>query len=334
MRLRTLVLLALLGGTGCGAADPAPPDPASTVVLRPGERVLLTARGRTEEGAIVHVLSATHVVVKFDTDGAEEIVLAERLQKAVRRAPSVTYRPGEVLLLALPQARRFVLAEIVGPNADKYRVKYVGFEPPAFEDVPVDRLRRPFQGASAFNVGDVVTAKAEDGRGMKGTVAAVIEKDLWLVHFDGFGAQYDQPLGPERVSAWAPPPPPPPPEPKGPRFAVGQGVLAHARGVYHPGQVAGPGSGPGTYRVKFESAKLGEAEVAAVELVLAKELPKGAKLQGQAVLVEVHGAWLPAKVVKEGGKGLQVRFDGEPPTSDEVVPAKRVRLRPDAPTPP
>jgi hypothetical protein len=83
----------------------------------------------------------------------------------------------------------------------------------------------------------------------------------------------------------------------------------------------------GSFKVKFTSG--GEEDVAADRILREPASTKGLRYQpNQLVLVDYKGVYVPGKVLKQEGKGeYKVRFEGQGPEGDEVVPVKRLKPR-------
>jgi hypothetical protein len=346
---RALVLASFAAlSAACQTQDRPPAAPASPTFVA-GARVMVD-RGPSAPPTAAVVLRETgpgQVLVRSDA-GLEEIVSTARLRDASAMPAAPEFRVGERLLLGIPQQRRVVIAEVLGfgpgpTGAPMYRVRYDGFVPEAVETVGAERLRRAYNGPSAFQVGQRVTMTT-NGRELPGAVVALVGPQHWLVRFDGFGAPYDQLATAEQLRVYTPPAAPSPPpapvepvavDPKDPKGAkpimAGEQVLVPHLGAYHPGTVSGPGTRAGTFRVKYDDAKnVPEEDVAPASIVRAPPTPRTHVFAGgQSVFVEFHGMYVPGKVVKEAGKGLfQVRFEGKGPEGNEVVAAKRLRPRP------
>ncbi len=279
--------------------------------------------------------------------------------------PARDYHAGEKVLVTYQQ--RLLFADVVTQvSAESWRVHYDGFGAEAGETVGPDRLRRPFTGASGHAPGESVMVDVK-GQLVAGKVLAASAADHWLVRFEAFGPQYDQEVGIDRIraasSAVTPPPravePPPPvaakpeakPEPKssakpevkvvekpkpkpavveaapavpsGPP-AVGEAVLVSTRGAWFAAVVTAVGAEG--VKVKFAD---GSEEEALMRRVLRDPgALKGLRFQpGQLVLIDYKGVWVPGKVTKQDGKDYKIRFDGQGPEGDEVIPAKRIRPR-------
>ena len=85
----------------------------------------------------------------------------------------------------------------------------------------------------------------------------------------------------------------------------------------------------GQWKVRYDGAGGGEEEVAADRVVRQPTSMKGIRYApNQLVLVEWHGLFVGGKVVRETGRSeYKIRFDGQGPAADEIVPAKRLRPR-------
>src|SRR5439155_23012144 len=79
-----------------------------------------------------------------------------------------------------------------------------------------DRLKRPFAGTSAHGAGEQVSVEV-NGQVLPAKILAVSAQDRWIVRYVGYGPEYDQEIGADRLRAPGPPPavagvaPPPPP---------------------------------------------------------------------------------------------------------------------------
>jgi hypothetical protein len=301
-------------------------------------------------------------VVSYDGAGPEwnEAVGMDRIRTQAGGAssgPAQDYRPGEKVLVT--SQNRVLLADVVGQlGATAWRVHYDGFGPEAVEYVGADRIRRPYLGMSAHPVGEAVTVDV-NGQPLPARIVAVTGPDRWLVRYDGYGPQYDQEIGQDRLRAPAPPPapvaigpsapaapaeppakpdkagkkggkaePPPAAPPVNAPLQVGDAVVVSQRGALFPATIVGVGSA-GQWRVHFDGAFGGDEDVAVDRVQRLHPPPKGAALApNTAVLIEWHGLYVPGKILKEQDKGqYKVRYDGLGPESDDIVPQKRLRPR-------
>ena len=373
--------LSALLSAGCSASPPAPAaDPGAAAPtfggndLPPGTHVQVARQGQWLPASIVQPQPEGRFLIHYDNAGNEwnEVVGLDRIKTAAggptagATGPARDYRPGEKVLVTYQN--RLLLADVVlQVTADTWRVHYDGFGPEAAENVGVDRLRRPFTGASGHAVGESLVVEA-NGQTLPAKVLAVSAADHWIVRFDGFGPEYDQEVGVDRIRAGAPvttppasatattatPPPAPPAEPAAPlkpdkaapppkpekakpAAEVGpvaqSGPPAASEAVLvnvHGAFFAATVTGPGAngaFKIKFASG--GEDEVALDHIVREPASAKGLHYQpAQLVLVDFKGVWVPGKVLKQEGKtDYRVRFDGQGPEGDEVVTFKRVRPR-------
>lgn len=267
------------------------------------------------------------------------------------------YRAGEKVLVT--SQNRVLLADVLQQvAAEQWRVHYDGYGPEVAENVGPDRMRRQFVGMSPHAVGDAVQVDVS-GQPLPAKVLALIAADRWLVRFDNFGAQYDQEVGPDRIRATPPappppppvasaPPPPPPPAPPPPAakpakgnkagdasvamptgpIQPGEAVFVSSRGTFLAASIVAAGAN-GQWKVRYEGHGGGEEEVAADRLVRQPSSLKGIRFTpNQQVLVEWHGLFVGGKVLRQvAGTDYKIRFDGQGPEVDEVVPAKRLRPR-------
>jgi hypothetical protein len=193
-------------------------------------------------------------------------------------------------------------------------------------------------------------------------VIAAVAADKWLVRFDGAGPQYDQVIGADRIKETPAPavtmpviaPQPSatadagkPPEKNGKDkpgkapaktpdatpaapapLKAGDAVLVLIRAVYYPAKIVSAGAAAGSWKVRVDGAAADE-EATSDHVVRMNDPLKGVKYNpNQAVFVEWHGVYGPAKVVQAAGGGAyKVRAEGKGAESDEVVPATRMRPR-------
>jgi hypothetical protein len=302
-------------------------------------------------------------LIHYDNTGNEwnEVVGPDRIKRVDGPASAANdFKPGDKVLVTYQG--RTLLADVVsqtGPEA--WRVHYDGWGPEAAETVGPDRIRRPFVGASGHAIGEAVIVDV-NGQPLPAKVIAASAADRWVVRFDGYGAQYDQEVGVDRIRAAppavAPPPPPAPPPveppptpavdkgkgkdkgkdkakpkankpeegpavPSGPPSA-GESVLISIHGAWFPATVSAVAGGK--VKIKIGST---EEEVPADHVLREPTSSKGLAYKvGQLVLVQYKGVFVPAKVLrKEGRAAYKVRFDGTGPADDEVILVKRLRPR-------
>lgn len=370
------VLTAALA-VGCAPSTSAPPsDPSTAAVpsfgagdMPPGTHVQVARQGQWYAAVVVQPLGEGRFLVHYDNTGNEwnEPVGPERIKplgaSTSAGGPARDYHPGEKVLVSYQN--RLLFADVVTQvSADSWRVHYDGYGAEAGETVGPERLRRPFAGPTAHNVGSAVTVDV-NGQSVAGKVLAASAADHWVVRFEAFGPQYDQDVAADRikVAAVAPPPaptvaplpaPPKPPEakpeakPEKPAKAekpvekpkpavvdgapaappgppaVGESVLVTQRGAWFSATVTAVGAG--TAKVKFASG--GEEEIPADRIVRDPGSLKGLHFQpAQLVLVDYKGVWVPGKVLRPEGKDYKIRFDGQGPEGDEVIGPKRLRPR-------
>ncbi len=318
---------------GCGGADVGVVEPALPPFVA-GALVVVPKSGGGLEYAVVTQEGASQLGIRVLLTGELRVV-----PTAVVALGAPVYQPGERLLLRVANDR-LVEAEVEAYVGGLFRVRYLGFEPVAREDVTVERLSRPHTDPTDFPPGAEVFAKALSGDELPARVVAAVSTAAWLVRFDGFGAEHDQVVERAKIRSRqapvaAPPPPPPPPKPSpeaearaklAAAFKAGDEVLVAHRSARFVASVVGK-SPAGFVRVRYEGASPAEEDVDPARLVGASVPADAAKLTaGQAVFVDVRGVFLPAKVLRPGARGMvTIRFDGDAAPSQEVVPLKRVR---------
>jgi hypothetical protein len=366
-RLAPLAFAALAPALAACAGAEATPRATTTaassaaVVLPPGALVRVERGGTVLEGRVVRPEGRDVYRVQYDVYGPSftELVAAARVHEAPA-APAFT--AGEHLLVRT--AQRPMLAEVVQPLADgRVRVHYEGFPATAVEDVGPDRIIRPFTGAAPHRTGEAIGVDV-NGRVMPARVVAVVDAAQYLARFDGFGAEYDQVVGPDRLrpapdkaheaaavapsTPAAPPVAAPEPSTKGKKASkdkaapaaaptahagppkVGDAVLVPQRGAFTEATVSAVEPN-GVLRVKLTGpGPAAEQQVPAAQVAHLVDLPKGVVVApNQPVFVEWHGLFVPGKAVKQAGKGqYRIRFEGFGPELDEVVPVRRLRARP------
>jgi hypothetical protein len=366
-------LLAASLSAACTPTTAAPPaDPQSVPTfgandMPPGTKVLVARQGQWLPATIVQPVAEGRFVIHYDNTGPEwnEVVGPDRIKTAGGAGAARDYKPGDKVLITY-QGRTLLADVVVAAGADSWRVHYDGWGPEAGEQVGPDRIRRPFTGQSAHAVGDALSVEV-NGQAMPGKVIAVTAADKWLVRYDGYGPQYDQEVGADRIkppapAVVAPPPAPPappavePPPAKDPKADKPKGKEKEPppppkeKKAPQPEPAPAPQSGPPAVgeavlvnvRGAWFPASIGaaatggfkvkfgavEEEVAADRVLREPGAVKGLRYQvGQLVLVGYKGVYVPGKVTKVEGKDYKVRFEGTGPEEDEVVGAKRLRPR-------
>jgi hypothetical protein len=199
--------------------------------------------------------------------------------------------------------------------ADKWVVRFEKYGPEYDQEVGVDRIKAaaPPKGEKAA---EAKAEKAAPPKGEKATEAKA-EKAAEAKAEKAAEAKAEKAAPPKPKVEGGPAPAAGPP-------AVGENVLVGVRGAWFAASVVALGTG--TVKVKFAAG--GEEEVAADRVLRAPE-GKGQPYQpGQLVLVDYKGVFVPAKVLKQEAKGeYKVRFDGQGPEGDEVIPVRRLRPR-------
>lgn len=342
------------GGAETGATETQP-------AVLAGMPVYVNRGGQWYAATVVRQTSAASVLIHYEGAPPEydEDVPFDRVRSRPDATPApAPYQVGDVVLVNAQN--RVYLAEIRQLlDGGQIRVRFTAFGPEAVDNVTPDRVQRPFAGATAFPLGSEVQVTTGPGQAYPGKVIAVIREDQWLVRLDGFGPEYDQIAGPDKVqargaaapaassaaapaaSASAPaatpaapaatsaaPAAPPPAAAPQETFKTGDVVLVLVRSLYYPGKVVAAGAGQGPLRVRLDGQSADE-EVARKQVVRLPDPLKGVKYRaGQEVYMEWHGVYAPAKIVKEADAGnYKVRVEGADATADDLVPVRRLRPR-------
>lgn len=365
-RLRAPLIAGLtLAMAACGGSPPPQANDATDATLEPsseysvGSHVLVSRGGQWLPATIVQATADQRFVIQYDGYGPQwnEAVGQDRLKPAAQAVAD--YKVGERVLVTAQNLWR--VADVIQQlTPTSYRVHYDGYGPEVAENVGPDRMKKTFAGASAHAPGEAVLVDV-NGQTLPAKVMAASAADRWIVRFDGYGAQYDQEVGAERVHAAPPAPPPvaaapptpappapPPPDasanakgkkdksappaaapaaPANAPLAVGDEVFVSNRGAWYPAKIVAPGAAAGSFKVKYEAG--GDEEASADRVARANPNLKGAKYQpNQLVFIEWHGMFVPGKVLKDNGPGVyKVRYDGQGPEADDLVASKRLHPR-------
>lgn len=277
-----------------------------TANYQAGDKVLVTAQGRTLLADVVQVVSPTQFRVHYDGYGPEvaEVVAPDRIKRPF--AGLSPHAAGESVFIDVngtPLPAK-VLAAV---SETRWIVRFDGFNAQYDQEVSTDRFRAapppppppPVAAPPAPPPAEVAT---KDDKGKKGKK----------------GKDKDQPKD-------APPAAPPPVVAGPPK--VGDPVFVNQRGAWVPATISAAGAN-GAWKVKYDAG--GEEEVGSDRAALALGVQKnGPYTTNQPVFIEWHGMFFPAKVLKEGGaKGTyKVRYDGRGPEDDEILPKARIRPR-------
>ena len=320
----SLLIAALPLVTACASKNTAPPATPSEADgfasfgpggLDPGAHVQINRNSQWLPGAIVRQLGPNRYQVHYDGFGAEwdEAVGLDRLRPGAEAGAAGTvakdYRPGEKILVRAQN--RLLLADVVQQvSPEVWRVHYDGYGPEVAESVPAPRMRRQHAGTSAFGASQPVTVDVGGGRVLPGKVIGIVAADRWLVRFDGFGPEYDQEVGADRVHAGKATDAPPAPAPT-------------AGGPATPPTPAEPDKGKGKDKGKDKGK--GKDKPAEPAPPAPPPVTAGPPAVGDSVVVAQHLGYLPAKIVAAGSAPGTFRVHYELGTgADEDVAADRV----------
>jgi hypothetical protein len=199
---------------------------------------------------------------------------------------------------------------------------------PSTTPAPVDESAGASFGPNDLSPGTHVTVN-KNGQWLPGTIVQPLGADRFTVAYDGFGPQWNEAVGMDRIKAGA----------------------ATAAVDYHPGDkvvVASQGHlmlgdvlqqvAAGTWRVHYDGYGPEAAENVASDRIHRPFLGVSAHPVGESVMVEANGQTLPAKVIAVTAQSRWlVRFDGYNPQYDQEVTLERIHAAPPvvvAPPPP
>jgi hypothetical protein len=281
-----------------------------------GDKVLITSQGRVVLGDVLQQVAAGTWRVHYDGYGPEaaENVTEDRLQHPFRGVSA--HAVGEAVMV---EANGQTLpAKILAASAqNRWLVRFDGYNPQYDQEVRAERIH----AAPPPPPPPVAVAPAPVAVVAPPPVIAppVVEPPAKPEKDKGKKVKAKpEPVAPPVAAAPAAPAP----------LQVGDTVLVSQRGSWVRATITGPGASPGQWKIKYEGATA-EEEVTVERAQQLGALAKGSRFNaGQPVMVEWHGVFVPGKVLKEEGKGFyRIRFDGQGPESDEVVPVKRLHPR-------
>jgi hypothetical protein len=319
----------------CSSAKTSPPPAApgqgemGAAALAAGSKVLVMRNNQWLPGNVVRQEAGGRLLVHYEGYGPEwdEQVGPERV-RAVQQ-PGTTaggdgpmardYRTGEKVLVRVQN--RLLLADVVQQvSASVWRVHYDGYGPEVAENVGPERMRRPHSGVSARGLGQAIGVDVGGGRVMPGKVIAIVAVDRWVVRFDGFGPEYDQEVGADKVREI-------PKSDALPTAATTPGTAPPAAAT--PADAGDKTKNP---KDKDKDKAKGKPDKPAEPAVVA---PTGPIQVGESVVVAHRSAFHPATVAAVGpGGSLRVRYEATAGgAAEEEVPPDRVTRLPAAPKP-
>jgi hypothetical protein len=282
--------------------------------FQPGDKVLVKMQGRLVLGDVQQQVAATTWRVHYDGYGPEavESVPADRLQRPFVGASA--HPAGEAIVVdangqALPAK---VLA---ASSPSRWLVRFDGYTPQYDQEVPAERIHGappPVAAPPAAVIAPPPTAAAP----VVAATPAKPETDKGKKEKEKGKKEKEKPEPIAAPAAAAPAP-----------LQIGDAVLVSQRGAWAQGAITAPGSSAGQWKIKYDGGH--EDEVSADRVQRLGALAKGGHYAAaQPVMIEWHGIFVPGKILKEDSKGFyRVRFEGQGPESDEVVPVKRLHPR-------
>jgi hypothetical protein len=282
----------------------------------PGEKVLVSYQNRLLLGEVVSGVSAEVWRVHYDGFGPEAV---ENVPVSRIRRPFVGpsgHAVGESVTVDVNG--QAVAGKILAVSAaDHWVVRFEKYGPEYDQEVGVDRIRAssavaPHEPKPAEKPPEKAAEKPPEPKPAEKPPEKAPEKHAEKP----VEKPAEKPKAPAGEAAPAPQAGPP---------AVGENVLVGIRGAWFAGSVTAI---TGT-SAKIKFATGGEEEVPLDRVLREPGSVQGLRYQvAQLVLVDFKGVWVPGKVLKQEGKGeYRVRFDGQGPAGDEVIPIRRLRPR-------
>lgn len=193
---------------------------------------------------------------------------------------------------------------------------------PTIPPAPADASGTASFGPNDLAPGTHVTVN-KNGQWLPATIAQPLGGDRFIVAYDGYGPQWNEPVGMDRIKAGAAV------APAG--FLPGDKVLVTSQGRIVLGDVVAQ-VGAGTWRVHYDGYGPEAAESVTEDRIQRPFLGLSAHAVGEAVLVDANGQTLPAKVIAASAQNRWiVRFDGFNPQYDQEVKPERIHTAPPPP---
>ncbi len=190
---------------------------------------------------------------------------------------------------------------------------------PSTTPAPTDASGTASFGPNDLAPGTHVTVN-KNGQWLPATIAQPLGGDRFIVAYDGFGAQWNEAVGMDRIKAGAAVAPT--------EYHPGDKVLVTTQGHVMFGDVLQQVSA-GTWRVHYDGYGPEAVENVTSDRIQRPFLGVSAHTVGEAVMVEANGQTLPAKVLAATAQNRwMVRFDGFNPQYDQEVPTERIHTAP------
>jgi hypothetical protein len=209
------VFLCLAAGVAPAAAQPSTPAPASTAVAasaagavaatdpKPATGIFVAWGGSYWPAEILAQVDGRRAAIHYLGWGSEwdEIVGPERLAYAIDRSPKRA-RVGEQLYVEWQGS--YWPARVVGLSGSAVRIHYEGWGDEWDEVVGAGRWvrlrldRRHAEALAALRAGDAVEV-LWGGSYWPARVMARAGADRYAIHYDGYGSEWDETVGPDRL---------------------------------------------------------------------------------------------------------------------------------------
>ncbi len=190
---------------------------------------------------------------------------------------------------------------------------------PSTTPAPTDPNAAASFGPSDLSPGTHVTVN-KNGQWLPGTIVQPLGTDRFIVGYDGFGPQWNEPVGMDRIKTGS--------AVAAVDYHVGDKVVATSQGHLMLGDILQQVSA-GTWRVHYDGYGPEAVENVTEDRLARPFLGVSAHAVGEAVMVEANGQTLPAKVIAATAQSRWlVRFDGYNPQYDQEVRAERIHAAP------
>jgi hypothetical protein len=190
---------------------------------------------------------------------------------------------------------------------------------PSTTPAPTDPNAAASFGPSDLSPGTHVTVN-KNGQWLPGSIVQPLGTDRFIVSYDGFGPQWNEPVGMDRIKTGS--------AAATVDFHPGDKVVATSQGHLMLGDILQQVSA-GTWRVHYDGYGPEAVENVTEDRLARPFLGVSAHAVGEAVMVEANGQTLPAKVIAATAQNRWlVRFDGYNPQYDQEIRAERIHTAP------
>jgi hypothetical protein len=186
-------------------------------------------------------------------------------------------------------------------------------------------------GTASFGPSDLAPGThvqvSKNNQWLPATIAQPIGGDRFIVAYDGFGPQWNEAVGMDRIKAGDAAAP-------AASYSAGDKVLVTAQGRLVLGEVVQQVAAT-AWRVHYDGYGPEAVENLTADRLKRPFLGASAHPTGEAVMVEANGQVLPAKILAASAQNRWiVRFDGFNPQYDQEIGAEKIKGAPPVVAPP